>query len=615
MSQRSAYAHKEARAYADAFVGPKRVLLLAFVGNLALVAGLLGVPYLRGKSRATTAWTHYDQFSRCFFGEPPRATVRKQDAARDVALYATRVLSSTASPRASCARELAAVAPANDFFLLPSLKRAESALREAVRVAQAELAALPAKPARGVALSVRPLRAVAQLRSMLEAHSQAADLLELPTPAASLVQHPHHVVPTPGRIPLYAGSDAVVSLWGDDDRLHALGLDRTGLSYVALTDHVDTASRLPRPKLLHDALVRDGRVFLVWGMSPARCMEPGSCLGKSTGVAEAALPLTRLPTPRWFAAHLLGRADRSLRVDRADAITLLADSKPQPEVCSFPRPDLASAPPSENMPPLLASASVPGSPSGETVLLRADAGARFLSVSSDLTTHHLTVQSDAPDKTRLASLARGKHAWTVTCERAGCDAYAFGTEALLVLGVHGDTSYTAQPVSVAVGVPIDPSDRSRDRVRVFASALGVVAVLLDTERRLLSVFCSTDSAGSACTMRTLASDIESYAALQTDAALLLAYAGNLDAPQVRTRILDLRGNPTSSEQVPAPCWSSRNGMCGAPTLARLDARVVLAARDGTDLAALESPDQGKTWLPLHGAAPILPRDMLAIAGQ
>jgi hypothetical protein len=41
-------------------------------------------------------------------------------------------------------------------------------------------------------------------------------------------------------------------------------------------------------------------------------------------------------------------------------------------------------------------------------------------------------------------------------------------------------------------------------------------------------------------------------------------------------------------------------MCGVPVLARLGSRIVLGAREGTDLLALESPDEGATWEPLRG---------------
>jgi hypothetical protein len=65
----------------------------------------------------------------------------------------------------------------------------------------------------------------------------------------------------------------------------------------------------------------------------------------------------------------------------------------------------------------------------------------------------------------------------------------------------------------------------------------------------------------------------------------------------------------SERRVVAGCWDPAAGLCGAPTLAALGSRIVLASRDGADLRALESRDVGVSWHPLAsmstGAAPAI----------
>jgi hypothetical protein len=63
------------------------------------------------------------------------------------------------------------------------------------------------------------------------------------------------------------------------------------------------------------------------------------------------------------------------------------------------------------------------------------------------------------------------------------------------------------------------------------------------------------------------------------------------------------GAPDSAEeQVPAVCWTDARGLCSTPTLASIGERVLLGAREGTDLRVLESADAGLTWAPMKGLA-------------
>jgi hypothetical protein len=546
-------------------------------------------------------------------------------------VFAARALADRASLAAQCGQRLSVVAPSPALFLLPTLKRAEQAVREATRVAVHELSALDHAPALGAALSQRPLRALLQLRAVLAAYSDEAGLL---APPAGPTRAPDALVPppgrdssarsfasrspTPGRIPLYVGSDAVLTLWGTDTEVHALGLDRTGLSYLRMHEWVDTSARLVRPKLLRDVVVLDSRVFLVWGTPKTRCGVLGGCASKSTGLAEAILPLTSLPTPRWLAAHLHERADRGLLFDGQQSISLIADSDGTPERRDFVQPDLTLiSGTQETMPPLGPTHSDTVGAASATLLLASQAGAEVLTVQRDaaeLVLSRHAGHAGHVGSSRVSGLPAGTGAWLTGCTDGAESGFVFGTEQALVLGTLRDHGHVAAaPVALALGAPIDAEDRGRDRVRRLCVASGMLASALDVQHQLWAIYCPRD--GSSCERELVAREVESYAVLTTERSVLFAYAGSVDAPQIRTRSTDLTGVPSGPESTPSVCWKPSSGMCGAPSLAQLGRRIVLSARDGTDLSAIESPDLGHSWRPLHGAEPNLPRELLAQTRQ
>ena len=69
-------------------------------------------------------------------------------------------------------------------------------------------------------------------------------------------------------------------------------------------------------------------------------------------------------------------------------------------------------------------------------------------------------------------------------------------------------------------------------------------------------------------------------------------------------VLDL----DTATTVPGPCWERWGGMCGEPTFSRAGDRLVLAARSGADLMALESSDAGRGWSELSSTGLVKPPD-------
>lgn len=607
MQHRSRYAEREAKQWADAVGGAKRRWLIIVVANAALVAGLLGGAALRGQTRARSTWQRYDRFAKCLYGhETPRGS-RPDVLASEAARYATRVLATPRPFTKRCAVLLAAIAPSDDIFVLTSLKRAEAQVREAVRVASVELGALKQAQSPSEPISLRPLRALLQLRQVLDDYDERAGSLTGPaSPERQRETTP--TLPAPGRVPLYAGADAVVSLWGNDSVLRAVALDRTGLSYLSMSHQVDTTARFARPRLLRDFLLVDERVILIWGTAPERCRQLGGCIGKTTGIAAAMLPLTQLPTPRWLEGHLAARADRSMALGTV-TLALAAESEAGAEVRTFPWASAHLAASLVALPPLAASDSPAPVPRRPLLLTREDGAPLALTTDEQGDRSLLFAASDGQRSRPLAVLPRRATTWVTACYGFGRGGFSFGTESELLPGEFDANASRAFPaVALATERPVHTSHRGRDRVHTFCLPDGVMASVLDRRGRLMIITCSRGS--EACTTAVVATGVDHYAALVTEGSVLFAYAGKADGSPVRVRSVDWRGSPMAAERIPAACFAPTNGMCGAPVLARLGRRVVLAAQNGTDLVALESPDLGRTWQRLHGAEPSVPHVLL-----
>ncbi len=610
LRQRTQFHEREAREWSQTFRGSKQAWLLVFAGNALLLMALLGVPYLRGQARARATWTAYDALARCVFpGAPPRSLSRSETLRpEEVAAYAGLAVRGGGTALAGCREALRAVAPRSDIFVLPGLKAAEETLREAVRVAEHELSAVPAHAEPGARLSLRPLQALEQLRSVVEKHSEEAGLVEMPHAPRGDPRSEAVPLPMPARVPLYAGADAVISLWGTDSTLHAVGFDRTGISYVEIENRVLTRARLVRPKLLRDLLLRDGALSLVWGMAPARCHN-GRCAGKATGIARASLPFTALPEPRWLAGHLNARVDRTL-IAIEQRVFLLAESAGLAELRGFPFAGDEHQPAAgEALPPLAPSGATwsVAQPAGALVTRGGSAPVVLSTLSNMGATQVLA--STRNGSVELASLTGEGPAWTLSCVGAEGTGFAAGSATQLVLGEFAGNHARWEPLTVSLGNPIHESDRTRDRMQLLCTPAGLLAFALDLDHELHSIHCARGE--PRCVRSTVAERVGSFALSADENGVLLALGGTDAAPQIRVTTADWRGVAHDQERIPSVCWAPRGGLCGHPTLASLGSRIVLATRDGTDLLALESADSGVSWSSLHGAEPDSPTAQLA----
>ena len=582
----------------DLHAGKRRVLIVVG-GNAALFLVMIGLPWLRGYLRTRALWQAFGAFGACLFGGRVAP-----DPGLGVPLgyeshFATRALDNP-SWASQCNDELAALAPPDATFLMPGVKVAENDLRAAVKLVKGELAPLSAR-APGTRLASRPLRAIERLRAGLANHTSATGAVAVPERDAFTFEKTAHVLPTPTRLPLYAGANALVSLWGSDVELSALATDQTGISYVHVRDGQLEQTRTARPKLLEAALPRGLPSSFVWAMPRARCAERASgCADKALGVANVSLPVSDLPPPRWLGAHPSGRIDRSLWRSAERVVVAAQTSQQSTEVRDFTLDLAADAKGTADMPPLAPthkwSVTAPGDPlllslAGEPVVLMAQASAQKTQLSRVL-----------PDAVNvLAELPGEGKAWATGCADEDALTLAFGHEHALVLAsLSRDGSFTShEPVSVELLDVLSERDVARDRAVVLCGMhAGQSLVVQDKRDRLLLVSCTAET--PRCRVEPLAASVRSFAVLARADRLILAYAGDGENSQIRVRSLLLASPGSAEERVPAVCWSDAKGLCGAPVLARVGERAILGAREGTDLRVLESADDGQSWLPLRG---------------
>lgn len=605
--------HDDISGAAELHAGKRRLLVIVG-GNVLLLVVMLGMPWLRGYLRTRALWQAFGSYGACLFGgevadEPGLGLpIGHEDH------FATRAIREPGWA-AQCDDKLSALALDEATFIMPAVKVAESDLRAAVALLRTELAPLSARTP-GSRLSVRPLRAFERLRAGLANHTNATGAVAVPEGPAFVLPKVDdaqrgqgraagvEVMPTPTRLPLYAGASALVSVWGSDVELTALATDQTGISYVHVLDGKLEQTRTPRPKLLEAAVPPGLPSSFVWAMPQARCAERATgCADKTLGIATVPLPLNELPTPRWLGAHPRGRLDRSLW-RRGENIVVVAltghGATLGSEVREFTLSSEAEASATADMPPLSAARSWSTRPLGEPLVLAA--GERPLVLSAATARETTQLVEAAPDTARtLLELPGEGKGWVVGCTEDGLARLAFGNGQKLVLAERTqDGVFTSfEPVPLALQDVVHERDPARDRVQTLCG-LGdrTVSVVLDKRDRLSLVSCQRGVPH--CNVDAIASAVKTFAVLARADHLIAAYAGDTEASQVRVRSMLLSAPDRAEEQIPAVCWSDHRGLCAAPTLARVGERAILGAREGTDMRVLESADEGESWRPLRG---------------
>jgi hypothetical protein len=157
---------------------------------------------------------------------------------------------------------------------------------------------------------------------------------------------------------------------------------------------------------------------------------------------------------------------------------------------------------------------------------------------------------------------------------------------------------TTAPLALQLGSPITPDDPGSDRVRVLCGDGGTQLVLVTGNGELLALRCD-DARCAPGSSTPIATHVVGFDAVRTATGTVVAYS-QAEEPQLRVVRLDAAGKPQAAAHTPAACWDPAGGMCGKPTLAADSGRLLLCARDGSDLLVLESDDGGGRWKPMSG---------------
>jgi hypothetical protein len=586
----------------------KRRILWTMFGNLLLLVVMVGGPYLRGILRAHEAWRKFGVFGACVYGGKALPDGGLGVPIGSEAHFAARLIERGKEWPDRCIQQMRAIFPDQPTFLLPSVKVAENDVRAAEDLVEREFTAVLVRVP-GERMSMRPLRAIELLRGALSRHALTAGVLDVPQADAFSLDE-QHGLPIPTRVPIYAGSDARISLWGADSELSALAVDSTGVSYVNIASGSMSQMRLPRPKLLEGFLPSEHGGLFVWAMPRARCRDrKEGCANKALGVGPFSAPLSELPLPRWIGAHPAGRIERSLWVRGTRLVVVAEASEQRRELREFALPSEPVDKATSELPPLPA----------------VHAGGAFAVDDAQLVTlagEPLTLLvRHGTERTELARLgAEGpqalgqidgasERAWLAASECADGVTLSFGDErALRVARLSLEGALTAWPaLTWGVRDVIHDREPAYDRVRNVCLPDGrVLSLVRDRDDKLQAIACAPG--GAACKVELIASNVASFAALLLEPEpkkgakqrVLVAHAGSKNLAQIQLRELDLDGSVRGDARTVSACWAPLGGLCGAPVLARVGARVLLGAREGTDLMMLESPDDGTRWEPLRG---------------
>ncbi len=584
----------------------KRRLLWAIFGNFVMLIVMLGGPYLRGILRAHAAFRDFAAFGACIYGGKALPEPGLGVPIGSEAHFAARLITREKGWPERCVQKARAILPDQPIFLLPSVKVAENDVRAMVALVERELGAVLVRVP-GERMSTRPLRAIEHLRSALSRHALTAGVLDVPQDDAFKLLNG---LPIPTRVPIYAGGDARISLWGADSELSALAVDSTGVSYVHVAAGSMTQARLPRPKLLEGFLPSEQGGLFLWAMGRARCRErKDGCANKTLGVGPFSAPLSELPLPRWIGAHPAGRIDRSVWTQGARLVVLAEASEQRQELREFALPIEPVDKATSELPPL------PALHSGGAV---AAADGWLFTLAGEPATLLVTRTEQRVELARLGPAGpavltqiegAAESAWLNGSACADGAALSFGSEnALVVARLSPEGALTAWP-ALGWGVRDVNHDREPiyDRVQNLCLADGrALALVRDRDDKLQAVACAPG--GGACQVSVVANNVVAFAAIMLEPELkkgakprvLVAHVGSKNLAQVQLRELALDGALRGDARTVSPCWAPRGGLCGAPLLQRVGSRILLAVREGTDLLMLESPDEGARWEPLRG---------------
>jgi hypothetical protein len=195
--------------------------------------------------------------------------------------------------------------------------------------------------------------------------------------------------------------------------------------------------------------------------------------------------------------------------------------------------------------------------------------------------------------------AAGSGAWALGCTANTARYLVYGSSSeLRIAALTAATGVVPQHTqSIQLEHPLDAEDSARDRVRLECAGELARLFYIDQAHVLWAIDCAADSCQPA---RELAREVAQFSVAQRGPRSVVAFHSGPTAPVIRVLRLDEHGAPLAAPSVVASCWEPLGGMCGVSNLVADRERVVLLARDGPDLLALETGNEGYSFSSLSG---------------
>jgi len=584
---------RETEQLASAFRPNRTPALIAIAANFLLAAAFLGVPYLRGRSVSSGARAAFGELAACLLDAKVASSGGLALPLGDEERYAGLVMRGAADWPARCLPALARVAPEEATFLWPSVKQASADLRAAAELTRTELDTLIAGRKAGQGrVPVRPMLALSRLRAALTLLAQAAgDTAGVDANAVRFTRPGLATAAT--RLPIGAGADALLQLWGNAVGLEATALDARGLSWLRLAD-----GKLDRFRMASSALVRatlrfDAQSYVVWAMAPERCAEREDlCIKRTSGLAVLPMGAETLPDPFWLGGHPAGRPDRVLAVHER-SVTLLARHGPDGEV-ELRRFTLPEAHRDDR--PLGAEQRAASAPRASDAVLVDGRAGDFAYLAAGTEPLQGVLSRSFGDMEEPLGQVQGTAGWITACSAEGVHWIVLGGDTeLRVSRADASSLVNGEPIAVKLHAPLHATRPAQDRVKLRCDAATLQLVWLDDAGRLSLTRCAGPASCEA--PLALAQDVRRFDAVALPDALLIARSRGGSDADVRTQRVTAGG--VEPELRTAPCWDPTGGFCDLPVLVADGPRVLLVAREGTDLLVVESRDAGRSW---QGAA-------------
>jgi hypothetical protein len=471
----------------------------------------------------------------------------------------------------------------------------------------------------------RPLLALAKLRAGLALFARAANADDELDGDAITFDKPA-LLADPARLPIVAGASAMLDVWAGQDGLSSVALDGRGISWLHVEGGKVEHRRFRRTSQLRAVLRAGDQPMIVWATSRARCeQDENKCLRRATGLARLDESAEQLPSPIWLGGHPAGRVDRSLQFLMDDRVDLLAraDAFGALEVRRFKleRAAQAEAAPAREKSPAPADGATAAAASSqddarplaplerfpvpaadtplEALLLPGQPAAVVYATGTNSGIEVSLVRyENGAAKVMLGALG-GSGAFIASCAVDDERFVVYGTQSELAIariGADGEPNAVLPAASIALGDPLHPEDPGHDRLRLLCRSGRALLVATTRERSLFTLGCDRERCERG---PELARDVSGFDASAFGETTLIAYARSAQ-PQLVVLRLDAHGAPLEAGQTPAACWDPHGGMCGQPKLASDGSRLLLCAREDSDLLALESEDGGRVWKTLSG---------------